>query len=255
MNAERTSICAKIVRERIWDRLRPLAKPDARFHLDFAQVIPDFEGSADAIDRVMSQPHVRDASYAFVTPDNVLSGLRRRLLETGKTLVVATHDIRRGFYLLDPKTIPAGLALYASWLDGLEHFGQQISLAGIAARGRFDFLVTGASAVSIDGTRFGKGHAFFDLEWGMFSELGLVDDNTPVIAVVHDAQVVEEQLYPSETDIRVDAIATPTRYIELHRGRRPRGIQWPVLDPEVIASIPPLQELQRDRGLPVRRRA
>ena len=42
------------------------------------------------------------------------------------------------------------------------------------------------SAVSLDGVRFGKGHGFFDLEWGMFTELGIVDDSTPVAAVVHE---------------------------------------------------------------------
>ena len=40
------------------------------------------------------------------------------------------------------------------------------------------FMVTGASAVSLDGVRFGKGHGFFDLEWGMFTDMGIVDDDT-----------------------------------------------------------------------------
>lgn len=38
----------------------------------------------------------------------------------------------------------------------------------------------------MEGVRFGKGHGFFDLEWGMFSDLKLVDENPPVVAVVHD---------------------------------------------------------------------
>ena len=36
---------AGIVRERIWSRLREVALPDSRFHLDFAEVIPDFQGN------------------------------------------------------------------------------------------------------------------------------------------------------------------------------------------------------------------
>jgi 5-formyltetrahydrofolate cyclo-ligase len=111
-------------------------------------------------------------------------------------------------------------------------------------------MVTGASAVSLDGVRFGKGHGFFDLEWGMFTELGIVDDRTPVAAVVHDVQVVEDRLYPSPTDILVDMIATPSgmRRIE-NRAPRPRGIHWDLLEPEQIARTPPLQELQKLRGL------
>jgi 5-formyltetrahydrofolate cyclo-ligase len=111
-------------------------------------------------------------------------------------------------------------------------------------------MVTGASAVSLDGVRFGKGHGFFDLEWGMFTDIGIVDEKTPVVAVVHDVQVVEDKLVPSETDILVDYIATPTRLISVEkRGRRPHGVKWELLDPEQIASTPPIQELQRIRGL------
>lgn len=46
----------------------------------------------------------------------------------------------------------------------MEHFARPITLEEIARRGRFDFMVTGASAVSVDGVRFGKGHGLFDLE-------------------------------------------------------------------------------------------
>lgn len=116
--------------------------------------------------------------------------------------------------------------------------------------GRLDFLVTGASAVSLNGVRFGKGHGFFDLEWGMFTELNVVDDRTPVTAVVHDVQVVDEALVPSPTDILVDHIATPEHFHVIHdRGVRPRGIHWELLEPKQIAATPPLQELRRMQGL------
>jgi 5-formyltetrahydrofolate cyclo-ligase len=109
--------------------------------------------------------------------------------------------------------------------------------------------VTGASAVSVDGVRFGKGHGFFDLEWGMFTDLGLADQDTPVVAVVHDCQIVEEKLTPSETDILVDFIATPSRMLQVERrARRPQGVKWNLLDPKQVADTPPLQELQRIQG-------
>ncbi|MCW6512689.1 5-formyltetrahydrofolate cyclo-ligase [Lichenifustis flavocetrariae] len=239
----------KIVREKIWERLRPVARPDSRFHLNFSEVIPDFEGSEAATDRVVSLPVYKKARFAFVTPDNGLALLRQRMLEAGKSLVVSTYGIYRGFYLLEPSMVPKGQERFASWLDGLEYFGRPITLAEISSRGRFDLMVTGASAVSLDGVRFGKGHGFFDMEWGMFTEVGLADEATPVVAVVHDVQVIEEKLFPSETDILVDTIATPTRLIEVKRQQRPRGIKWHLLEPEVIALTPPLQELQKLRGI------
>ena len=240
---------AQQIRQQIWDKLKAVAKPDSRFHLNFAEVIPDFEGSERAIDHVVAQPAYREGRYAFITPDNGLVELRRRMLEDGKTLVVSTYGIYRGFVLLDPAGIEPGQRLFASWLDGLEHFGRPITLEEIAARGRFDFMVTGASAVSLNGVRFGKGHGFFDLEWGMFTDIGVADERTPVTAVVHDVQVVDQSLEPSQTDILVDAIATPTRHITVTRGTRPRGIRWDLLEPAQLAATPPLQELQVLRGL------
>ena len=241
---------SKIIRQQIWSKLRAVAKPDTRFHLNFAEVIPDFAGSEAATDHLMTMPAYQASTFAFITPDNCLVDLRRRMIAAGKPFVMSTYGIYRGFLLIEPGMVPPGAELYAAWLDGMEHFARPISLAEIAKRGRFDFMATGASAVSIDGVRFGKGHGFFDLEWGMFTDLGLVDETTPVVAVVHDCQVVQENLTPSETDILVDHIATPTElYTVGRRAKRPFGVKWPLLDPVQIENTPPLQELQRIQGL------
>jgi 5-formyltetrahydrofolate cyclo-ligase len=241
---------SKIVRERIWSKLRQVARPDTRFHLNFAEVIPDFENSEAATAKILELPQFKASKFAFITPDNCLVDLRRAMLERGIPFVMSTYGIFRGFLYVEPGSVPKGAELYAAWLDGMEHFGRPITLEEITRMGRFDFMVTGASAVSIDGVRFGKGHGYFDLEWGMFTDLGLADDNTPVIASVHDVQVVEDRLHPSETDILVDSIATPTRLLTVERrGRRPRGVKWPLLTKEQIDQTPPLLELQRMRGL------
>lgn len=241
---------SRVVRQRIWEKLAAVARPDTRFHLNFAEVIPDFEGAEAATDRIEALPVYRDSQLAFVTPDNSLVELRRRMIAAGKPFVVSTYNIRRGFRLMAPGSVPKGEERYAAWLDGIEHFGQPVTLEQISRLGRFDFLATGASAVSIDGIRFGKGHGFFDLEWGMFTDIGLASDATPVIAAVHDVQVVEDKLPASETDIVVDLIATPSRMIELPRtARRPRGIKWDLITAELIEATPPLKELARMRGV------
>jgi 5-formyltetrahydrofolate cyclo-ligase len=239
-----TGWTAADIRGEIWQRLKPVAKPDSRFHLDFGEVIPDFEGSDMATSHLLAQGFTEGAKYVFITPDNGLVELRRRLLEAGATLVVSTYGIRRGFVLLQPDRIPAGCALYAAWLDGLEHFGRSISLAEIKARGRFDFMVTGASAVSLNGVRFGKGHGYFDMEWGMFTDIGVVDEATHVTALVHDVQVVQDKLLPGPTDILVDSIAMPSRFLHVSRAARPFGIKWELLGEETIALTPPLGELR-----------
>ena len=123
---------SKKIREKIWTKLHDVARPDTRFHLNFAEVIPDFEGSEDAIDRVVVDSAYEESSFAFITPDNCLVDLRRRMIEDGKPMVMSTYGIYRGFLYLDPTTVPKGAALYASWLDGMEHFGVPITLEEIA---------------------------------------------------------------------------------------------------------------------------
>ncbi|MGV8954090.1 MAG: 5-formyltetrahydrofolate cyclo-ligase [Cypionkella sp.] len=240
----------KLIRQRIWERRAAVARPDTRFHMNFAEFIPDFVDSVLATDRICALPAFGASQFAFITPDNSMVDLRRRMIEAGKPFVMSSFRIHRGFLLLDPANVPPGAAQYAAWMDGMEHFAKPITLEDIARLGRFDLMVTGASAVSTDGVRFGKGHGYFDLEWGMFSDLGVADENTLVVAAVHDVGVVEDKLHPSETDILADLIATPTRLIDTHRRiRRPRGIKWDLLSTDQIAAMPPLAELAHLRGI------
>lgn len=241
---------SRLTRQRIWDRLKAVARPDTRFHMNFADFIPDFEGVEAATDRITALPSFQACKLAFVTPDNSMTELRRRLIAARVPIVTATYNIQRGFLYIAPDAVPEGAERYAAWLDGIEHFARPVTLEDIAALGRFDFMATGASAVSSDGVRFGKGHGFFDLEWGMFTDLGLALDTTPVAAIVHDVQVVDDHLQMNETDIPVDLIATPSRLIHVERaGRRPRGMKWDLLAPQEIQQIPPLRELARMRGV------
>ena len=231
------------VRQMIRRRLVEVARPDSRFHLDFAEFIPDFIGSDRALARLRELSCYRTGRYAFITPDNCLAALRTQMLHDGKAMVVSTYGIYRGLVLLEPDMVPQGQETFAGWLDGLEHFGRPVTMAEIAERGAFDFMVTGASAVSLNGVRFGKGHGFFDLEWGMFTDLGVADERTPVVAVVHDLQVVEDTLSPSPTDIIVDWIATPDQAARGH-AREPAPERRQVgaaHGAETIEATPPLE--------------
>jgi 5-formyltetrahydrofolate cyclo-ligase len=240
----------RIVRQRIWEKLAEVARPDTRFHMNFAEFIPDFDGGPVATDRILGLPAFRASRLPFITPDNSLVELRRAMIAAGTRFVMSTYNILRGFLVIDPARVPKGAELHAASLDGAEYYGTPVSLEDVARLGVFDFMVTGASAVSREGIRFGKGHGYFDLEWGMFTDLGLAQETTPVAAIVHDVQVVDDRLPPSATDISVDIIATPTRLIEIaHRSRRPRGIKWDLLTAQQIAAIPPLRELARIRGV------
>jgi len=151
---------SKIIRQQIWDRLYDVAKPDTRFHLNFSEVIPDFDGSEAATASVIAMPEYAASTYAFITPDNCLVDLRRDMISAGKSFVMSTYGIYRGFLLMEAGMVPPGAELYAAWLDGMEHFARPISLAEIASRGRFDFMATGASACQWMACALARGMGF-----------------------------------------------------------------------------------------------
>lgn len=239
-------------RREVWADLREVAVPDSRFHLQFSDFIPDFAGSADAIGQLLVTPVLAlpTPRHVFVTPDNSLKGLRERLLAAGVGLVVPSYNMSRGFWYLAPGAVPPRQAVFASWLDGLEHFAQPLDLAGLAALGRFDWVATGSSAVARSGVRFGRGHGYFDLEWRIFAQLGLVDNRTPIATVVHDVQVLDQALAASPEDVLVDWIFTPTRSMAVERAApRPRRVDWAHVDEAQLLNTPPLADLHRALGL------
>ena len=233
------------VRERVWRALRKVAVPDSRFHFDFGEFIADFEGGEAAVQRLVDHEYYQNSNYIFITPDNCLDRLRLKALEDGKTVLMTTYSIKRGFWLLDPKTIAPELYLYASTLDGMERVGRPVSLKDLAEMPKVDYMVTGTGAINTKGIRFGKGHGFFDSEWGMLYQIGRISTETPSAAVVHDCQLLEEELTPDVYDTVADAIFTPTRTILVDGPHKPTcGILWDRLDPVMFETIPPLQELK-----------
>ena len=234
------------IRQQIWTNLREVARPDSRFHWNFAEFIADYEGSEIGAERIRSLPAWHESDLMFITPDNNLEVVRRKAMEDGKRFVMSTYGIVRGFLYIDPASLPPNSFGWAATLDGMDHFAQPVGLVDLAAFGKFDLLVTGASAVSTRGIRFGKGHGYFDLEWAMFSEADCLTDNPLVVGAVHDCQVIDIDLIGSEFDTRVDLIITPTQTITIpiEYGHRPGRVVWERLEPGMLERIPPLQELR-----------
>jgi 5-formyltetrahydrofolate cyclo-ligase len=234
-----------VIRGRVWSELMKYAKPDSRFHYDFNEFIPDFSGSEKCVEKIINMDLYREGNLFFIAPDNSLELLRYRVIIDRKSFVMPTYGIKRGFLYLDRAMVPEGKEDYASTLDGAERFGRYVGLREIGGMGRFDALFTGASVVSIYGVRYGKGHGYFDLEWGMLREIGSVDDSTPIVVVVHDVQVIDIDLPASHYDTVADYIVTPTKIIKIEsRGMKPRGIDWSRIREEFIEGIPPLKELR-----------
>jgi 5-formyltetrahydrofolate cyclo-ligase len=237
------------IRQQVWSELRAVAFPDSRFHWNFGEFIPDFEGSEQCAAAIRQLDPYRQSHRLFITPDNSLTLLRQYALEDRKDLIVSTYGIARGFVRLGPGMVPVGQEKLAATLDGMEYFAQPISLEELQLTGHLDLLITGAAVITMEGIRWGKGHGFFDLEWGMFQEIGIVNAETPVLAVVHDCQAVDLALEPTAYDTIVDWLVTPTRIQRMPPVHlKPPGIFWDRVGPDLYEQIPPLKSLYEARS-------
>lgn len=242
------------LRHRIWPELLRVAAADSRLGHDLSAVHPDFRDSSQAIERIAKLPCYQSASTVFVTSDNALQELRYRALKDGKRVLVHTHALRRGFVLLDPRRISEERLEVASLLDGMEKrgVGRKVDVAQIQEEvGHIDLCITGALAVDMEGRRYGNGQGVFDIAFGMLFDRRVAVQATPVIAVVHDCQVIHEHPDSKDKaerkpwDVPCDFTATPshTHGVVLHP-KPDGGIIWEKLKPGLLESMPDLQELK-----------
>lgn len=236
-----------LVRTRVWTTLRTLAVPDSRFHHDYTSFIPDFIGSSLATAHLTSLPIYRSSPILFIAPDNCLQELRHQALKDGKTVLVTSYGIRRGFFLLNPAAIPEARWEIASLLDGMERVGRHLSLTEIKTRfgeQKIRLMITGAGAINHQGMRFGKGRGYFDLEFAMLADIGVVGVETKTVALVHECQVLDEELRGEEWDVGCDFVVTDQRVLEVKGAVKPGyGVLWGSLGEGMEEGIEPLREL------------
>ena len=231
---------AKTERVRIWEELLKVARPDSKFSWQFSEFICDYEGSEKGTALLTATDMYKNAKVIFITPDNNLETLREQAFRDKKTVVMTNYGITRGFFLIRPGQIPEGKEEVASLLDGVSRYWKHQTLAQLKESvGHIDMMVTGASAITPSGIRFGKGHGYFDLEWAMLSSKGIADNSTVIIGAGHDCQVADVPVTVEEYDTAIDYIVTPTRIIETrHEFPRPsKGIIWSRLAPGIRQSL------------------
>jgi len=225
-------------REAVWSHLEDAGI--ARFPFPPTGRIPNFEGSADAAERLAGTALFEQASAIKCNPDSPQRHVRIQALKTGKKVLMPTPRLRAGFWLLDPDAIDDDALQRAAALSHVREYGEQIALEDLPP---IDLIVAGSVAVTEDGRRCGKGEGYSDLEYGILRELG--HDAAPVVTTVHECQVVR-RLPRDAHDLPLTLIATPVRVIEVEDPPAPpeRGIDWDLLTDEDLEEMPVLRELK-----------
>lgn len=244
------------LREAVWDALEESG--EARFPFPPHGRIPNFAGSDEAAERLQATEAWQDAEVLKCNPDAPQLPVRRAALRAGKTVYMAVPRLKeeRCFLRLDPDEVPdidAATTVSGSSKHGIPVHPEEVP--------HVDLVVAGSVAVSESGDRVGKGEGYSDLEWGVLSEFGLVDDETRVATTVHEMQVVDgsesavagvvggEQadsaIDTDAHDVPLDLICTPHRAIRNGRtDDRPSGLDWGALSEERLDEIPVLRRLR-----------
>ncbi|NXY19727.1 MTHSD protein, partial [Atrichornis clamosus] len=235
------------IREKVWDHLE--ASGLAEFPRPVHGRIPNFKGSFQACCSVRELDVFSRAREVKVDPDKPLEGVRLAALQARKTLLVPTPRLRAGLFnkIVPPPGATKEILRKCATSQGVREYSVPVGLDGKA---QVDLVVVGSVAVSEKGWRIGKGEGYADMEYAMMVSMGAVQEDTPVVTIVHDCQVLDiaEELL-DDHDLTVDYILTPTRTIKTHCKRpKPRGIIWHkasyLSSYEMLGKIPILKTLR-----------
>ncbi|XP_021264137.1 methenyltetrahydrofolate synthase domain-containing protein isoform X2 [Numida meleagris] len=231
------------IREKVWDYLEACGL--AEFPRPVHHRIPNFKGASHAATRLLGLQEFKAANTVKINPDAPQKNARFLTLEARKTLLVPTPRLRSGLFnrIVPPPGATKETLRICATSQGIKEYSVPVGLDGKA---RVDLVVVGSVAVSEKGWRIGKGEGYADMEYAMMVSMGAVTEDTPVITIVHDCQVVDiaEELL-GDHDLTVDYILTPTRTIKTNCKRpKPRGIIWHKVSYEMLGKIPILKSLR-----------
>jgi 5-formyltetrahydrofolate cyclo-ligase len=195
------------LREKIWKVMNE--KQLAKFPLPCRGRIPNFVGAEAAAEKLRELGEWEEAKVVFVNPDSPQRKVRENTLKDGKTLVMASPRLKRGFILVNSDDVK-GKERFASTIKGCFKLGVETSDFP-----KPDLVVEGSVAVDTHGHRLGKGGGYGDAE---IKTLKRTFGNVLVITTVHDIQVVEVVPFEKK-DERVSVIVTPTRVIQALIGK------------------------------------
>ncbi|XP_015729644.1 methenyltetrahydrofolate synthase domain-containing protein isoform X2 [Coturnix japonica] len=231
------------IRQKVWDYLETSGL--AEFPRPVHHRIPNFKGAPHAATRLLGLEEFKAANTVKINPDAPQKNARFLTLEARKTLLVPTPRLRSGLFnkIVPPPGATKEVLRICATSQGIKEYSVPVGLDGKA---RVDLVVVGSVAVSEKGWRIGKGEGYADMEYAMMVSMGAVMEDTPVITIVHDCQVVDiaEELL-GDHDLTVDYILTPTRTIKTNCKRpKPCGILWHKVSYEMLGKIPILKSLR-----------
>lgn len=236
-----------ILRQSMWEMM----EASGRFRpIPVQGMIPDFEASEIAVHRLTTLEEFEKAKVVKVDLIDTQFYLRRLMLQLQRTLLVTRREFEDSFFaVLCSTDVPLHYTLDdASRREGFTAFARPVPLVEAF---KTDLAVVRSLAVDPrTGSRVSVGEGSSgmgsDLEYGILTELGAIDEGTTLITLVDPEQVIEFGVQEMEVfDIPVDIIITPYEtYRVQDRLPRPKGVIWDLLEDPHFQDVPCLRNLK-----------
>jgi len=196
----------ELLRERIWDIID--CQELSKFPKSVRGRIPNFKGAFKAAQMLKNTYEWMNSKIIFSSPDSAQMKVREYALMDGKTLIMASPKLKRGYLLIRPENA-SGHEKEASTIKGAFRFGESIKEFP-----EVDLVVEGSVAVDFRGGRLGKGGGYGDKEISHLFNTGSISESTPIVTTVHEVQIMDE--IPLEVhDEKINMIVTPERVIRI----------------------------------------
>ncbi|KAI3382527.1 hypothetical protein SNEBB_010963 [Seison nebaliae] len=208
--------------------------------------IPNYTTSNICAEKCAQSQVFLDAQRIKCDPDAALQELRYLILKAKKELFVPISRLQDGIlYKIVPPNYEEDTLRSCSTQTGAKMHGEAIK---VEDKLKMDLIVVGSVAVDQNGNRLGRGRGFGDIEYSALRDIEIADENTPVMTLVHDCQVLDGLIPESEItnfDMVIDYVVTPNSVIRTTPKReKPKTIEWSKLNGEKLERTFILKKLR-----------
>ncbi len=215
----------------------------AKAQLRAAVGVPPTVSPGRIAETLRRQPWYRQSRILFVTPSPLLRQVRINVLADGKTLLMPTPSLRRGFYRFGAGSVPFSKIPHAVTPKGAARYGRYVSAVDLARR-PVEVAVAEAVLIDGDGNRLGAGDGFFDLALALLAAWGGLAAGVLVVGCVdHPDRLVADSLPTEPFDVPVNVAVTGDGVHRLRAEPSRPAIVWERLSRRQIRRIDPLWKL------------
>jgi len=204
----------------------------------------DYKAVQAADEQLRILPEFKAAKVVRAKVGPLFNSVRYAVLMSGKKLLVCRRDMH-DFIMVDPAKLHPSIYAYAATDDGVELYGKFLDVHSNVS---VDLIVVGALAVDpATGARLGPLGSMEEIEYGILHDMHAVSDETPVVAIVRESQLIDMSSHKDFiADLPVDIICTDRRAIRVGKPlRKPMEmIWWDRISPSRLRSFRMLEMLK-----------